>query len=260
MKIAIALFGIPRASDQALPTLFGTALGELGQLGETRVFHHLFVQARVSNPRSREDDALSASAYAPFAAFDGELEPAGDCLQHWPVALLKASGDYYRDDFNSFNNLIHQLHSLRRVTQRIESWQPDVVLFLRPDLIYHDAIPVAWIEAALRAPRLVVVPDWQWWGGVNDRLAVCGRDSYKAYGRRIEHATRFCERTLQPLHAERLLRFALREARLRLRTRALRASRIRTDGRIVDEKFYVAGTVGTRVDRLVHMRARWLPL
>ena len=260
MKLAIALFGIPRASMQALPTLFGTALSGLAHLGEMRVFHHLFVQPRVRNPRSSEDDELRSSAYAPFAAFDGELEPAGDCLQRWPVERLKTFGDYYQDDFNSFGNLIHQLHSLWRVTHRIEAWQPDVVLFLRPDLIYHDAIPVAWVEAALRAPRLVVVPDWQWWGGVNDRLAVCGRDSYGAYGRRIERAERFCEQTRQPLHAERLLRFALQEALLRLRTRALRASRIRVDGRMVAEKFHSEGTVGTWTNRRRHQLARLLPL
>ena len=260
MKIAVALFGIPRASKLALPTLFGTALAELGHVGETRVFHHLFVQPRVRNPRSSEDDELRASAYTPFDAFDGELEPAGDCLQRWPVERLQTFGDYYQDDFVSFNNLVHQLHSLWRVTQRIEAWQPDVVLFLRPDLIYHDAIPQAWIEAALRAPRLVVVPDWQWWGGVNDRLAVCGRASYPAYGRRIERAARFCERTTRPLHAERLLRFALHEARLRLRTRAFRASRIRTDGRMVAEKFHSNGTVGPWTNRRLHQWARLLPL
>lgn len=260
MKIAVALFGIPRASTVALPTLLGTALAEAHSSGDLRIFHHLFLQNHIRNPRSQEDVALAPSAYAPFDAFDGEIEPPGECLKRWPVERLKAHGDYYNDGFGSVDNLIHQLHSLWRVTQRIEAWEPDVVLFLRPDLIYHDAIPVAWIEAALRSPRLVVVPDWQWWGGVNDRLAVCGRDSYAAYGRRIERAEHFCERKQQALHAERLLRFALHQAQLRLRTRPLRASRIRADGRVVPEKFNSEGTVGPWANRRLHQWARLLPL
>jgi hypothetical protein len=260
MRIAVALFGIPRASDQALPTLLNTALAEAGALGELRLFHHLFMQDRVRNPRSNEDTALDVSAYAPFAGFDGELEPAGHCLRRWPVEHLKAFGDYYSDGFRSVENLVHQLHSLWRVTQRLQAWQPDVVLFLRPDLVYHEPIPARWIRAARSSPALVVVPDWQWWGGLNDRLAVCGSTSYPSYGRRIECAARFCDSTQHALHAERLLRFALVEARLRVRTRPLRASRIRADGRVVDEGFDRRDTIGAWSNRRRHQLARLLPL
>jgi hypothetical protein len=237
MKIAVALFGIPRASDQALPTLLHTALRSVRELGHVKVFYHLFHQTHIRNPRSGEDAPLPPDNYKPFEQFEGELEPADACLQRWSYEELKANGDAFGDDFQSMRNLVHQLHSLWTVTERAASWRPDVVLFLRPDLVYHDPIPAQWVVAARRNPDLVVLPDWQWWGGVNDRLAVCGRSSFAAYGRRIELAARYCEQTRRALHSERLLRFALRHAGVRLRTRPLRASRIRIDGRIVEENF-----------------------
>ena len=244
-KIAIAMYGIPRGSGITMPSLARHFIEPARRIGECRVFYHLFQQDRVFNTRSREDAPLPSQAYAPFAAFDGELEPPDLCLDRWRYDRILEFGDHYQDGFCSIRNLVHQLHSVRQVTARLTPWQPDVVLYLRPDLLYHTDLDISTIATLCEHPRRCVVPDWQWWGGYNDRFAFCGAEVYAAYGNRIERAIEFSERTRRPLQAERLVRYVLRNAGASVRTTTLQADRVRVDGRIKPEDFSAHATAGS---------------
>lgn len=249
-KIAIAMFGLPRGSELTLPTIERHFAEPARALGEVRLFHHLYLQDRVTNARSGENSEMPRAAYAPFEAFDGELEAPEHCLSLYPLEAIKARGDHYQDGFRSIRNLVHQLHSLKRVTQRIARWQPDLVLFLRPDLHYEAGFGAEELAAALARPRRCVIPEWHWWGGYNDRFALCGAGIYRAYGERIDQALDFCKTSGRPLHAERLVRHALRSGGASLRTTPARASRVRTDSQIKQEPFDVVATCGSRQRRL----------
>ncbi|MDG1459226.1 MAG: hypothetical protein P8Q92_15360 [Pseudoprimorskyibacter sp.] len=77
-------------------------------------------------------------------------------------------------------------------------------------------------------------------GGVNDRFAVCrGADALTGYGDRLTSALSYCQRSCQPLHAERLLRFSLEEAGVRIGRLDVRSSRVRAGGRIETEDFRI---------------------
>jgi len=247
MRIAVGIFGIPRGAAIAHPAIERCLLAPLRGLGELSLLGHLFHQGRVDNLRSGESGALSPSDYALFASsFKLALEAPQDCLAQWPYAELQGYGDSFGDQFRSMSNLVHQLHSLFQVTQMIKAVDPDVVVFARPDLLYHQEIPASAIRATARHDDRCYVPDWQWWGGYNDRFAICGRQAYLAYGERIRQARSYCElpATPRPLHSERLVQHALREARVAVRTLSLRASRVRVDGRIEDEDFDPRRTLG----------------
>jgi hypothetical protein len=244
-KIAVAMYGIPRGSEITMPSLMKHFIEPARRIGECRVFYHLFQQDRVINVRSGEDAPLPHDAYAPFADFNGELERPGPCLDLWQFDRIREFGDHYRDDFCSVRNLVHQLHSMRQVTAWLSPWRPDVVLYLRPDLLYHTGPDVSTIETLCEHPRRCIVPDWQWWGGYNDRFAFCGAEAYAAYGNRIERAIEFSERTGRPLQAERLLRYVLQNAGASVRTTAIRADRVRVDGRIKPEDFSAHATAGS---------------
>ncbi|WP_077036411.1 hypothetical protein [Pelomonas sp. KK5] len=250
MKVAIALFGIPRASALTMPSIERHFIGPVRQMGECRVFHHLFLMDRVVDPRSGENAPMPPAAYAPFEAFDGELEAPGECLAQHGFAQIRRHGDAYGDGFSTLANLIHQLHSLSRVTRRLAAWEPDLVLYLRPDLRYEGGFAAAEFDSALRQPRRCILPEWQWWGGYNDRFALCGAEAYRAYGKRLEWALDYSERTGRPLHAERLLRHALRRGGASVRTTTLQAHRVRADGQVKQEDFDVATTAGSVRRRL----------
>jgi hypothetical protein len=236
MKIALAFFGLPRCSAITFPSIQRNLLDPLAAAGELHVFQHLYRQDWIFNPRSGEDHPQPDENYRPFGAFDGVVvpRPTGDS----PLFLrLQPYGDAFQDGFHSLRNLLLQLHSLYEVTQRAAAAQPDVVVFARPDLLYHEPLRREDLERAAAQPDEVTLPWWESWGGFNDRFAVCGARAYRAYGGRVLLVDHFCERTGQALHSESFLRYALAFAGVRVRTIGLRATRVRVDGRMQWEDF-----------------------
>ncbi|WP_134163389.1 hypothetical protein [Pseudomonas citronellolis] len=238
MRVAIAFFGIPRLTEKCYPSIEEKILSQLPQNSENKIFFHLYNQKEIANPRSGEFTSIPEGAYKPFLGFNGELESPGDCLTRWKYEEIKKFGDTWNDNFASLKNLIHQLNSLYKVTSLIEKYSPDVVLFVRPDLIYHNNFPQKVFEFSYENPSSVFIPSWQWWGGYNDRFSICGRDIFKVYGHRIEQIFNFCQHLKEPLNAEKLVKFSLDRSNARVIPINLRASRARANGQIKKEKFF----------------------
>lgn len=236
-RIAVAFFGLPRSSGLCFPSIQRQFLEPLNAIGEVRAFHHLYHQQSIENPRSGEAGILTQENYAPFESFEGEFELPGQALHRWSYAEILKHGDRYCDNGRSLANLVHQLHSLHKVTSMIVPWSPDAVVFLRPDLLYHDPVDLAVVQKCLKDPRAVYLPWWQPWGGRNDRFAVCGARAYLPYGKRVEHAREYCVSKGLSLHAEELLEFALNRDAMRIRTVGWRASRVRLGGVVYEESF-----------------------
>lgn len=236
LKIAVVFFGITRALRLTLPSITAQLIDPARAIArEVRLFGHFFRQTGISNPRSGEVGELDPEEYRLLNLDAVELEEPGACLDLYPMAEMQARGDIWRDDFASFRNLVHQLHSLQRATRLAEGFQPDIVIFARPDLLYHDsaADPLDLLARAHRS--FVLVPDWSQWFGHNDRFAlVKGAEGVAAYGRRAERMGEYCARGKR-LHSERFLKYAL--GGQRVRTTHMRASRVRANGLQVLEDF-----------------------
>ena len=256
MKIAIVYFGLPRNSALCMPSIQAQVYDQMPEEASVVSHYHFYVQSVVDNPRSGEKGAFDQSNYAAFADMQGALEAPGDCLTQWDFEGIKRYGDTWKDGFKSIANLVHQLHSLREVTHSVRKGDPDVVIFLRPDLIYHDPLPYSALKACQKHPNAVYIPHWQWWNGLNDRFAICGRRAYDAYGERLELAKRFCETQQRPLNSERLLKYALHASKASLRALDVRASRVRIDGQMVDETFSRKRSMGKRQNRFTLPAAR----
>ena len=199
------------------------------QAGETRVFAHFFDQSRIDNPRTGEALEVDPEDYRLLAPDAVELEPPGACLAAWDYPRIEAAGDTWHDGHRSVRNLVHQLHSLDRVTRLATPWAPDLWIYARPDLRYHDSLAPILARAAAGPDETVWLPLWLWRGGLNDRFAVIrGARAAQAYGTRARRMHAFCTATGGPLHAERLLRFALADTAIR--RIASRATRIRANG------------------------------
>lgn len=256
MKVAIAYFGIPRNSPICFPSIEGNIYSRLPSFCEVRSFYHLYEPQLVSNPRSGENNYMGGDNYRVFSAMTGRIDPPGHCLKRWAIDDFKQYGDVWGDGFKSLENLLHQLNSLHEVTSMVEPYEPDVVMYLRPDLLYLDALPAFVLPAVFARSHAAYIPNWQWWNGLNDRFSVCGRDVYRAYGKRVETALEFCREQQRGLHAERLLRFAMANAGAKLRTLDMRASRVRVAGAIVEESFSPSRSMGRRENRFALPLAR----
>lgn len=236
LKVAVVFFGITRSLRLTLPAITANLIDPARAIArEMRTYGHFFTQGFISNSRSGETGELDPEEYRLLALDAVETEVPGACLDLYPMAEMQARGDIWRDEFASFRNLVHQLHSLRRATLLAEGFQPDIVIFARPDLLYHDSM-AEQLDFLARAHRsFVLVPDWSQWFGLNDRFALAkGEAAIAAYGRRAERMGEYCARGKR-LHSERFLKFALGDCRVR--PVHLRASRVRSNGLQVLEDF-----------------------
>lgn len=205
---------------------------------EVRSFYHFYQQDKVINPRSGENNSLDQSNYAPFMGFTGKLETPEAKLPGLPLEAAKEFGDAWNDGFNSLRNLMLQLGSLKEVTALVEEWQPDVVLFARPDLAYHDPIQAVVYYVCMDDPDAVFVPNWQWGKGLNDTFAVCGKGSYRAWGNRLDEALNYCRDHQEVLHSERMLKYAVLKAGKHVYHLDVKASRVRVGGVFAKENYH----------------------
>lgn len=220
-----------------MPSIRANILSRIPESAEVRICYHLYRQTRVVNQRSGEDDVLKPANYHEFRGCEGELQEPDGTLWNTYFESIKGYGDPYGDNWTSMRNLVMQLNSLHRVTKRMAALEPDCVAFVRPDLLYCDAWETVAFLACASDARLVLIPNWQPWGGENDRFAMCGRKAFLAYGNRIEEILRYCETNRRPLVAEKLLKYSLYRARLKVRYVSWRAKRVRTNGKVVNESF-----------------------
>ena len=259
-RIAICFFGITRSLKHTIDSIERNVLNPARRSGTVTVLSHFFQQDRIDNPRSGESGALDTEEYRLLPNDWIELEPPETCLERWDFEGLKAHGDYWNDDFRSLRNLVHQQHSLHRVTCAALETDPDLVLFCRPDLHYHDSFEGQITQALKDRLPTVRLPDWEAWRGRNDRFAIArGTRAIRAYGQRIEVAKKFCLWCEEPLHAERLLAYALRRRLVRVKTFPLRASRTRTNGTVVEESFIPPSWRET-MPYAIRRRARFIAL
>jgi hypothetical protein len=236
LRVAVVFFGITRALRLTLPSILANLVDPARAIArEVRLIGHFFAQTAISNARSGETGELDPEEYKLLDLDAVELEAPGACLDLYPMAEMQARGDIWGDEFASFRNLVHQLHSLKRATLLAEEFQPDIVVFARPDLLYHDSM-ADHLDMLARAHRqFVLVPDWSQWFGLNDRFALAkGGEGIAAYGKRADRMGEYCARGKR-LHSERFLKYALSEQRVRMVH--LRASRVRSNGLQVLEDF-----------------------
>ncbi len=236
LRIAMVFFGITRALRLTLPSITENLIAPARKLAkEVRLYGHFFRQSEIRNQRSGEEGRMDPEEYRLLNLDEVELEEPGACLDLYPMAEMQARGDIWRDDFASFRNLVHQLYSLKQATLMAEEFRPDIVIFARPDLLYHDSA-AEHLDMLARAHRsFVLVPDWSQWFGHNDRFAlVKGAEGVAAYGRRADRMGEYCARGKR-MHSERLLKYAL--GGQRVRTMHMRASRVRANGLQVLEDF-----------------------
>jgi hypothetical protein len=247
-KIAIGFFGVTRSLKWTLPSIRENIIEPARRLGDVRLFAHFYQQTHITNPRSGEDDPLDPEEYRLLECDEVRLEEPGHCLAEARYEWILSHGDAFHDGGKSLANLIHQLHSLQMVGRMIGTWDPDIVILARPDLHYHTGFSAALYEHINLSPMALSLPNWQWYGGYNDRLAICGKISFKIYANRIDFIGRYLHKTGGPLPAERFLKYSLHMHRIKPRLLSITASRVRANGKIVNEDFKSA-SIGKQLRR-----------
>ena len=267
-RIVICFFGITRSLAYTAGGLETHVLTPARRLGDTIVLGHFYRQTTIDNPRTRERGTLREDEHR-LLAFDRVTLEAPDVPKIVDFEELRRHGDYWGDGFASLRNLVAQLHSLNEVTAQALSHDPDLVVFCRPDLWFHDSLESELRTMVRRNAPSIVVPYWQPWGGRNDRFAIVrGAGAIACTGMRGLRALEYCDVHAAPLHAEGLLRWATQH--LTTRTTGVRASRVRFRGDVQFEDFthpwehelrrrlpFVGGRhIAAAISRAIHGRPR----
>lgn len=236
-KIAICFFGIPRSLEYTIDSILENVIAPARKRGEVKVFAHFFNQATVENPRTGERGEMGVEAWRLLEP-DVFLQDSQDLAD---VADLKSvfrrHPDPVGDEYRTLGNLSQQLISISRVANAAADWDPDMTVFVRPDLVYHDQFgPV--LDRALAGPNPgIYLPDWQHYLGVNDRFAICvGDAACSAWGQRARSVQTHVDAGT-PLNAEAILASELYDKKIPLVFIGLRGSRVRLGGEFVEENF-----------------------
>ena len=238
-RIAVAFFGITRSLSYTIGSIRENVLGAARENGDVSVCCHFFRQMTIDNRRTGECGPLNPDEYALLSPDRVEFSEPMAMLQDVGFEQIKAYGDHWNDGFKTVSNLLHQLYSLKAVTRLALETEPDIVVYCRPDLKYHDSLRDGLHRAKEIRKPTVLLPRWQRHkGGFNDRFAICiGAAAAQSYGNRLDRALPFCQDLMQALHSERLIRYALECSGVCVERLDVRASRIRADGQQVVEDF-----------------------
>ncbi|HEU5078234.1 MAG TPA: hypothetical protein VFT72_03440 [Opitutaceae bacterium] len=164
-----------------------------------------------------------------------------------------SSRDPWGDHYTSVRNACRALVSLDAVTTLWEENETNVdetvFVYLRPDMIYHDSLPLQDILTAFQkyGPNLFLTPFWATFGGLNDRMAVLGSHAARAYGHRIQIMDTFLTEVGAGMHAETFVHYVASKIPTALDQPALQltASRLRSNGKLRRE--YFSNTSGKRL-------------
>lgn len=254
---AVCFFGITRSLRYTHGSILRNVIEPLKERASVRIYGHFFDQEKIANPHSGEEGALDREDHR-FLSFDYlERETVNPAAVQALFDELTPFGDSWDDGFRSVRNLSHQLYSLKRVTQAALKDAPDLVIFVRPDLAYHDTLADAYDKALAAQSSVLLIPDWQDHGGRNDRFAIAvGVAAAETYGYRFDQAIDYVGPGTA-LHSEKLLRYVTSD--IEVQTISHRASRIRFNGNINPEDFHPSWFIEMEfeIERRLKSRKLW---
>lgn len=238
--IGIVFFGIPRAGASNFPAIVENIIAPAEALGRVVVRYHFYSQAWVLNPKSSENSALPQGDYLPYRDYSGILEDPAVIETSFDLDKICSYGDAYGDGFVSLKNLVRQLHSLEVVTGQVLAEDPDIVVYVRPDLRYHQSLAPSLDQALAAAKdKSIYLPPWNWTsGGYNDRFAIVCRNAITAYGFRAQKLMEYLALRGKPLMAEQFLKYVLDYSLCRVLILPATATRVRVTGAFQGEKFH----------------------
>ncbi len=234
--IAICFFGIPRSLRLTYPSIQKNVIEPAKLVGNVSLHAHYFEQTKIDNPRSGEFGELDPDekhwlTYETLDVDQPGIPPVTNLFEE-----LITFGDSWKDENRSISNLCQQLFSLRKVTQQALASNPDIVAFVRPDLVYHDSLADVFDAAVKDETSRIFTPYWQTGRGLNDRFCVTvGTHAAEQFGFRIDRALEYCKRGPRKIGSERLVAMAMENTPISPISH--RASRVRFDGSTREENF-----------------------
>lgn len=212
-KVAILFFGLTRSVNETRSSIQKNILSPLTHHGISyRIFVHTYeVNGRYINKRARENSSSLKSEW--------ELVHPDFVHVEYQEGVLQRKSDFLRNvesygyawgSPETTRNALLSLHSQKMVFNLLlrSNYTCDGILILRPDLVYVDPLDVPLLLYSTHK-NIVVTPNWQLWGGRNDRFAYGAASAIQLYANRMDAVINYCELFNMSYHSEKMLKWYL---------------------------------------------------
>jgi hypothetical protein len=250
-RVAICFFGLTRSLQYTRYNLYAHIFDLLKQHEISYdIYIHTYDLPSLSNARSHEENVtLDANEWKHLYPYrhliDSDEQIEKTVVEHFLPIFLSSHGDPYNEKppHQTIRNVIKQLYSLHRVTelwgeiidQHIQDYR--AVLYLRPDVWYFNDLNVTHLQIAMGAALsdsaspssdFIYIPNFHFWGGVNDRFAFGPPHVMKVYGSRLIGAANYSQ--IKPVHPEKYLSDLLHSHHIVTRATNIQFERVRANG------------------------------
>lgn len=258
LSVAVVFYGLSRSLSHTHVSIQNNILAQLDAHNITyKIYVHSVVfEGEYSDPRSGEHKVrLNNTEWQELLRPDVIIEKSHDDFVREHDDMFErvlAFGDPHHNNGRSTKNEIEALHSMKSAVLAAQNDKLtfDGMLILRPDLLYLDEISVTTLLWAIRR-GYVVTPNWQRFGGENDRFAYGAWSPTQIVGTRFNDIEAYCNTTSAPWHAEHFLSWVISNAKASHCCVDQRAARVRGNGIVVTEEFeYGGNNCGMRSQRL----------
>ena len=235
LKFCICFFGVvSRSIDKTIDSI-KTNIFEV--LDKNNISYDVYVHnMKVTNfTSSRSKDSVQnledKHDIIPYNFYSETDQKTFDDKFNW--TQLSKYG-YQENNYNTFQNSIRQLYSVREVTSMWKTSIYDYYIYLRPDLLYVNPLNISEIEENM-SKEVLLTPYWGKFGGLNDRIYMGPKNVIQYLGNRFNEVLESVEKTNRTYHPERYMKYIVQKYDISIININLKAQRVRATGHIVDE-------------------------
>lgn len=236
LNICICFFGvISRSIDKTIHSIRKNIFEEITAHGHKYdvYVHNMNVKEFKSTRAGDSGTLVDKCGTLPYDYFTETKQEHFDKKFNW--AKFSKYG-YQENNYNTFQNSLRQLHSIKKVT---EMWQNskidyDYFVYLRPDLEYTNKLDVKQIEV-YHNKNFLLTPKWaRHRGGLNDRIYMGPRNIIKHFGLRLDYIMDIMNEKKQRYHPEQFMKYVSQKFSIKTKDISFYGRRVRSDGRIHD--------------------------
>lgn len=241
MKIAVCFWGLTRSLKYTIDSIH-QQLDAMRKFGEVTTFMHTYKLFRpYSNIHGKEKNiTLDPDEYKLLGPDHFIWDDQDEIASKIDFKEYHSHPDYYKTNYETINNFIISMYSLKRVTDLMlrhhKKHKYDYVVFMRPDVEFSTVPKLTHFEAA--KDDTVVTPQFGRFSTeegvrINDRYAICTPEVAKLYGRRFLYILEYSKKKM--LHSETFLQDVMTHHDIKVIYKWICFNRVRADGKVLKD-------------------------
>jgi hypothetical protein len=243
MKVAIAFWGLPRSVKYTINSIQTNIFDVLTRENiEYDIYIHAYIlNGKYQNVRTKENcEQIDNEQYKLLNPKYLKLDDQNIVKQKLNLPQYYSKKDPWNTGYNSVNNYILSSYSKLIVSEMIKQNDNtyDYILYMRPDVLYLNELPVSYLDETHCNNTQICVPDFHSYGfyknmKINDRFAICNRTTYKIYGYIFLYLLNLSKIT--SLHSESILTIILSQNKIKWEKIPFYFNRVRVNGVVLKD-------------------------